>query len=69
VLASVGTAKLDAGDLTSALDLFRRATTVSTRYAPAYYQMGRTLERLGRTREAADAFARAAALNPSLSKN
>jgi predicted RNA polymerase sigma factor len=31
--------------------------------------MGRTLERLGRTREAADAFARAAALNPSLSKN
>jgi tetratricopeptide (TPR) repeat protein len=69
VLASVGTAKLDAGDLTSALDLFRHATTVSTRYAPAYYQMGRTLERLGRTREAADAFARAAALNPSLSKN
>jgi len=68
VLASVGTAKLDAGDLTTALDLFRRATTVSTRYAPAYYQMGRTLQRLGRDREAADAFARAAALNPSLSK-
>ena len=66
VLASVGTAKLDAGDLTTALDLFRRATTVSARYAPAYYQMGRTLERLGRNREAAEAFARAAALNPSL---
>ena len=69
VLASVGTAKLDAADLNAALDLFRRATTVSTRYAPAYYQMGRTLQRLGRDREAADAFARAAALNPSLSKH
>jgi tetratricopeptide (TPR) repeat protein len=66
VLTSVGVAKLDAGDLTSALDLFRRATIASARYAPAYYQLGRTLQRLGRDREAADAFARAAALNPSL---
>ncbi len=65
-LTSVGVAKLDSGDLTSALDLFRRATIASSRYAPAHYQMGRTLQRLGRDREAADAFARAAALNPSL---
>jgi tetratricopeptide (TPR) repeat protein len=69
VLSSVGTAKLDAGDLTAALELFRRATSISDRYAPAYYQMGRTLDRLGRDREARAAFSRAAALNPSLTMN
>ena len=68
VLTSVGVAKLNAGDLAGALDLFRRATAASGRYAPAYYQMGRTLQGLGRDREAREAFARAAALNPSLSK-
>ena len=66
VLTSVGSAKFDAGDFSSALDLFRRAVAASGEYAPAYYQMGRTLQRLGREEEAKGAFARAAALNPSL---
>ncbi len=66
VLTSVGTAKFDAGDFTGALDLFRRAVAASSEYAPAHYQMGRTLQRLGRDGEARAAFARAAALNPSL---
>jgi superkiller protein 3 len=67
VLTAVGAAKFDAGDFTGALNLFRRATEVSDRYAPAFYQMGRALQQLGRDRAARDAFARAAALNPSLS--
>ena len=66
VLTSVGTAKFDDGDLAGALELFRRAVAASGQYAPAYYQMGRTLQRLGREQEAKDAFSRAAALNPSL---
>jgi tetratricopeptide (TPR) repeat protein len=66
VLTSVGSAKFDAGDFSGALELFRRAVAASGQYAPAYYQMGRTLRRLGREPEAKDAFARAAALNPSL---
>jgi tetratricopeptide (TPR) repeat protein len=66
VLTSVGTAKFDAGDFSSAVSLFRRAVAASDRYAPAYYQMGRALQQLGKDREARDAFARAAALNPSL---
>jgi tetratricopeptide (TPR) repeat protein len=65
-LTSVGTAKFDAGDFAGALELFRRAVAASDQYAPAHYQMGRTLQRLGRDGEAKDAFARAAALNPSL---
>jgi tetratricopeptide (TPR) repeat protein len=66
VLTSVGAAKFDAGDYSGALDLFRRAAAASERYAPAHYQMGRALQRLGRNREASDAFKRAEALNPSL---
>ncbi|HEU4938581.1 MAG TPA: tetratricopeptide repeat protein [Vicinamibacterales bacterium] len=66
VLTSVGTAKFDDGDLAGALELFRRAVAASDQYAPAYYQMGRTLQRLGRNDEARDAFKRAASLNPSL---
>jgi tetratricopeptide (TPR) repeat protein len=66
VLTAVGTAKFDAGDFSGALELFRRAVAVSGEYAPAHYQMGRTLQRLGRNEEARTAFARAAALNPSL---
>jgi tetratricopeptide (TPR) repeat protein len=68
VLTAVGAAKFDAGDFTGALNLFRRATEVSDRYAPAFYQMGRALQQLGHDREARDAFARAAALNPSLAR-
>ena len=66
VLTSVGTAKFDDGDLAGALELFRRAVAASGEYAPAYYQMGRTLQRLGRDGEAKTAFARASSLNPSL---
>lgn len=65
-LTSVGAATFDAGDYATALDLFRRAVAASERYAPAHYQMGRALQRLGRDREASDAFKRAEALNPSL---
>jgi tetratricopeptide (TPR) repeat protein len=66
VWTAVGTQKLDAGDAAEALDLFRRATGVSDQYAPAYYQMGRALQRLGKDKEAREAFSRAAALNPGL---
>ena len=66
VLTSVGTAKFDGGDYAGSLELFRRAVAASDQYAPAYYQMGRALQRLGRQQEANEAFARAAALNPSL---
>jgi tetratricopeptide (TPR) repeat protein len=66
VLTSVGTARLDAGDFAGALELFRHAVAASDQYAAAYYQMGRTFQRLGREPEAKDAFARAAKLNPSL---
>ena len=66
VWTSVGTQKLDAGDLPGALALFRRAISVSDGYAPAYYQMGRTLQRLGEDDASRRAFARAAQLNPSL---
>jgi len=66
VLTAVGAAKFNAGDFTGALNLFRRATEASDRYAPAFYQMGRALQQLGQDRAAREAFARAAALNPSL---
>jgi tetratricopeptide (TPR) repeat protein len=61
----VGVQKLDV-DPQAALDLFRRATAASDQYAPAFYQMGRALQQLGKTQEAREAFARAAALNPAL---
>jgi superkiller protein 3 len=67
VLTAVGAAKFDAGDFNGALNLFRRATEASDRYAPAFYQMGRALQQLGQDRAAREAFARAATLNPSLS--
>jgi superkiller protein 3 len=66
VWTAVGTQKLDGGDLLNALDCFRRATTVFEAYAPAHYQMGRTLERLGQRDDARAAFARARQLNPTL---
>jgi tetratricopeptide (TPR) repeat protein len=62
----VGTQKLEAGDLTGALDQFRRATTLFDAYAPAHYQMGRVLQRLGQLDAARAAFDRAKQLNPSL---
>ena len=66
VATSVGTAKLEAGDLTGALDQFRRAAAIDDSYAPAHYQMGRTLQRLGQHEASRAAFARAQRLNPSL---
>src|SRR5262245_8744384 len=66
VLTAVGTRKLDDGDPQAALDLFRRATAASDQYAPAFYQMGRALQRLGNAEEAREAFSRAAKLNPGL---
>ncbi|HEY7497269.1 MAG TPA: tetratricopeptide repeat protein [Vicinamibacterales bacterium] len=63
---SVGIQKLHAGDAAGALEEFRRATRVFEPYAPAHYQMGLALDRLGRGDEAQAAFARARALNPSL---
>ena len=66
VWTAVGTQKLDRGDLLNALDCFRRATTAFETYAPAHYQMGRTLERLGQHDAARAAFTRARQLNPSL---
>ena len=66
IWTSVGTARLDAADFTGAVDLFRRAVAIRGDYAPAYYQMGRALQQLGRAAESRAAFAKAAALNPSL---
>jgi tetratricopeptide (TPR) repeat protein len=66
VWTSVGIQKLDATDLAGALDNFRRATAVYDEYAPAHYQMGLVLRRLGQLEASRSAFARAQALNPSL---
>jgi len=66
VWTSVGTDRLDSGDAAGALEPFRRATAILDTYAPAHYQLGRALQRLGRAEDAGVAFARAQALNPSL---
>jgi tetratricopeptide (TPR) repeat protein len=66
VWTAVGAQKHEAGDLAEALACSRRAIGVSESYAPAFYQMGRTLERLSQPDAARAAFARAQQLNPSL---
>lgn len=66
VWTAVGTQKLDAGDPAGALDHFRRATAIFEAYAPAHYQMGRALQRLGQQDASRAAFSRAQQLNPSL---
>ena len=66
VRTSVGTARLRDGDLIAALDEFRAAVSVFEAYAPAHYQMGLALERLGQADAARAAFARAQQLNPGL---
>ena len=63
---AVGIAAIGRGDLQRGLDCFRRATTTSETYAPAHYQMGLVLQRLGDDAAARAAFARAQALNPNL---
>jgi tetratricopeptide (TPR) repeat protein len=66
VWTTVGSQKFEKGDFLGALDSFRHATTVFEGYAPAHYQMGRVLDRLGEADAARSAFARAHQLNPSL---
>jgi tetratricopeptide (TPR) repeat protein len=63
---AVGAQKLDAGDATAAADCFRRATQAFDGFAPAHYQLGRALDRLGQHEAARAAFARAQQLNPAL---
>lgn len=62
----VGAQQLDAGDVAGAIEHFRRATAAFDAYAPAHYQLGLALRRLGRHDAARAAFARAHQLNPSL---
>jgi tetratricopeptide (TPR) repeat protein len=66
VWTAVGTASLDAGQLTVAAERFRRALAIYEPYAPAHYQLGRALAQLGQTGASRAAFARARQLNPSL---
>lgn len=63
---AVGAQKLDAGDAAAAAECFRRATHAFDRFAPAHYQLGRALDRLGQHDAARAAFARAQQLNPAL---
>lgn len=63
---AVGAQRLADGDLIGALDQFRRATAVLDTYAPAHFQTGLVLQRLGQGAAARAAFARAAQLNPAL---
>jgi tetratricopeptide (TPR) repeat protein len=65
-LTAVGIARLTAGDLLPALDVFRRATAACPSCATAHNQLGRTLQRLGEKEAAKSAFARARQLNPAL---
>lgn len=66
VWTSVGIQQAQDGELLAALDSFRRAAAAFDRYAPAHYQMGLVLDRLGEPDAAQAAFAKAQALNPSL---
>lgn len=66
VWTSLGTARLEQGDALAALDAFRRAIGVLESYAPAHFQMGRALDRLGEAEAAAGAYTRARTLNPQL---
>jgi tetratricopeptide (TPR) repeat protein len=65
-LTAAGTQNLDAGDAAAAADLFRRAAQAFDAFAPAHYQLGRALQRLGQHEAAKAAFARAQQLNPAL---
>jgi len=66
VWTTVGIQKASAGDLTGALSSLRRATSVFDAYAPAHYQTGLVLQRLGQREAARASFERARTLNPSL---
>jgi tetratricopeptide (TPR) repeat protein len=66
VWTATGTQKLEDGDAAAAVDHFRRAMSIFEAYAPAHYQLGRALQKLGRVDAARAAFYRAQQLNPSL---
>lgn len=66
VWTSVGARQLDEGDPDAAVASFGRAIAAFEGHAPAHYQMGRALQRLGRHDAARAAFARAQQLNPNL---
>jgi tetratricopeptide (TPR) repeat protein len=63
---TVGIQKGENGDLNGALESLRKATAAFEPYAPAHYQLGLVLRRLGQPAAARAAFARAHQLNPSL---
>ena len=65
-LTAAGVEQLGAGNAAAAADAFRRATQAFETFAPAHYQLGRALDRLGRHDEARAAYARAQQLNPAL---
>lgn len=65
-LTAVGAEKLNAGDAAAAAECFRRAIKAFEAFAPAHYQLGRALDRLGQHDAARAAFARAQQLNPAL---
>jgi protein O-GlcNAc transferase len=66
VWTSVGIGKAGSGDLLGALDCYRRATSAYETYAPAHYQLGLVLDRMGQHDASRAAFDRARQLNPSL---
>ncbi|HTV00478.1 MAG TPA: tetratricopeptide repeat protein [Luteitalea sp.] len=66
VWTSLGTGRLEQGDAMGALDALRKAVAVDATYAPAHFQTGRTLDRLGEASAADDAYRRAQRLNPRL---
>lgn len=65
-LTAAGMQKLDAGDTAAAVQCFRQAIETFDVFAPAHYQLGRALDRLGRRDAARAEFARAHQLNPAL---
>lgn len=66
VWTALGTERLEQGDALPALDALRRAVAIDDTYAPAHFQTGRTLDRLGEPAAADGAYARARQLNPHL---
>jgi superkiller protein 3 len=66
VWTATGTQKLETGDAAGAQAHFERALATFEAYAPAHYQLGRALQKLGRLDAARAAFHRAQQLNSSL---
>jgi superkiller protein 3 len=66
VWTATGIQKFERGDPAGAVEHFGRAIAVAETYAPAHYQLGRALQKLGRADAARAAFHRAQQLNSSL---